>query len=64
MKDFSLHMNGMFVKTLVKRKLNKRNKNLKFKSKSIFRENNASRQSWCRESFTKDHDTTWSTYLP
>jgi len=35
----------MLVNKLVKRKLNKTNKNPKFKSKSIFKKNNANRQS-------------------
>jgi len=43
------------VNKLVFRKLSKTNK--KFMSKSIFTENNASRQSWCRERFTKDDNT-------
>jgi len=43
------------------KKLNKTNKDLKFKSKSIFTENNANRQSWCRESFMENHNTTRST---
>jgi len=55
MKHFSLQ--------LVKRKLSKKNRNLKFKSKSILTENNAKRQSWCRESFAEDHKTT-PTYVP
>jgi len=46
------------------KKNNKRNKNLKLKLKSSFTENNANRQSWRSESFTKDHNTTPSTYLP
>jgi len=41
----------------------KKIKNLQFKSKSIFTENNANRQSWCHEGFT-DVNTTWLTYLP
>jgi len=49
-----MHVNSLFVNKLVKSKLNKRNKNLKCKSKSIFRENNTNRQSWCRESITED----------
>jgi len=46
MKHFSLHVNSMFVNKLMTRKLNKTNKNLQFKSKSIFTKNNANRQSW------------------
>jgi len=56
MKHFSSHMNSMFVNELVK-KLNKTNKNPKFKSESIFMENNTNRQSWCHDSFMQDHNT-------
>jgi len=45
MKHFTPHVNSMFVNKLVK-KLNKMNKNPKYKSKSIFTENNAKTQSW------------------
>jgi len=36
----------MFINKLLKRKLNKTNKNLQFKLRSIFMENKANRQSW------------------
>jgi len=38
MKRFSSFVNSMFVNKLVKRKLDRRNKNLQFKWKSVFME--------------------------
>jgi len=46
------------------KKIHQNEQNPKFKSKSIFTENTANGQSWCRESFAEDHNTTRSTYLP
>jgi len=43
MKHFSSHVNGMFIKQMVKRKLNKTNKNLQHG------------QLICREIFTEDN---------
>jgi len=45
------------------KKTSQRNKNLKFKSSQFSRKITPT-DSWCCESFTEDHNTTPSTYLP
>jgi len=55
-KHFS-HVNGIRINKLVTSKMNKTNKNLKFKSKSILTKNYTIRQFWRRKSFTEDIDT-------
>jgi len=64
MKDFFFARKQHVCQAIGEKKTQQKSKDLKFKSKSIFTENNANRQSWCRESFTKDQNTTPSTYLP